>query len=192
MFDPTALSRSAILVVLMLPLAACGNSPQQPSDTVDDRSAKSPYLGGAEDEDNGTGQNGFEDLAGLGNDENEENSTVPPPREIDPISTAAVNEEALLSRFTGEWAADERDCGVGGPSLVSVSPTEIDRVGQQCQVASIIDGGDGSVSVTLSCPAGQEGVATSEIVRLAPADDGNVVINVVGSEEPPRPLTRCP
>lgn len=190
MFDPTALSRTAILIALLVPVAACGNSPQQPSEGVDDRSAESPYLGGDAE---GVDQSGVPpDSAPFANNETG-SSTVPEPREMDSVATGAVvSDDALLAPFSGDWALDARDCGVRGPSLVSISRTQIERVGSQCQVANVIDGGDGSISVTLTCPEGAGGIGNSEIVKLASADDGNLQINIVGSEDPPQSLARCP
>ncbi|HHY50967.1 MAG TPA: hypothetical protein GYA10_14620, partial [Alphaproteobacteria bacterium] len=49
------------MAALLLPLAACSNAPQQPSDVVDDRSAESPDLGGTGG--GGVGSPEFTDLA---------------------------------------------------------------------------------------------------------------------------------
>ena len=183
------ISKTPLLLCLVLPLAACGNSPQEPSGEVDDRSIQSPYL---EDRpadpqfegedvasaDDGSSETTFDDA---------ESGT-----ETDPLFTGAVSETPPLSPITGTWVTDPADCETGGGSTITMTTDRFERVGQSCDIASIVGSGQGSIAITLSCEAGTSGVATSEIVKLAPQNDGTLNMNIVGTEEVPQQLERCP
>lgn len=196
MFDTTQLSRTVLLIALIVPLAACGNSPQQPSDEVDDRAADSPYLGGAEEEEPATGSPDFAEFAendggngGESVDETAGSETLP---ELDPVVTGNTLEATSISEIAGSWASDPNDCGAGGGTVVTITEERFERTGQQCDIASTIDSGQGSIAATLTCPSVAGATPDSEIVKLAPQEDGTLQMNIVGSEDPPRSFERCP
>lgn len=171
---------TATLVALLV-LAACSNAPQQPSDTIDGRSAESPHLG--EDEED------FEvaDTEASSEDDVTGSLTVEPGQ---PIPTGdAVASSATFGDMEGRWAATPADCPAS-PAIV-VSSTEVERPGQICTVAELIAAGASSVTAALLCPAGQEGAPERELLRLALQDDA-LSMNIVGSEDPPATLQRCP
>ena len=170
----------------MAVLAACdNNSPQQPSDVVDDRSSQSPYGSEAGTETEGTETAALDDseLAAVPTVE-----TGDP--EVDELFTGTPGESPEISPIAGTWAVDSADCEVGGGSSITMTADRFERVGQSCEIVSTVGSGQGSIAVTLNCP-GSGGTGSSEIVKLAPQEDGGMLMNVVGTQEAPQVLQRC-
>lgn len=167
--------------LLLLPLYACGNSPQQPSDTVDDRTAESPYLGG--DEDSVTTDTA--EVPDIG--DSPSTSTSAP----DPVLTGSVAQPPDLAAVTGRWAADPSVCEAAGGPVVTIGPGRFESIERSCTIADVIDGGNGSVTATLACPQGDQDDAQPELVKLTPAE-GGLTLSFVGSDQPDQTLSRCP
>ena len=172
------------VAAFVLPLAACSSGPQQPSDVVDDKTAESPYLG--DDSAPGADSPPFTDIA-----------EVPPvddpaavPRRTDPIETgSATAEMADISAVEGRWAVDSDACALEDGPAVVISRRRYETPDRSCDVADLIDAGDGAVTVTLSCAGSDE--AASELIKLTPAD-GQLGITVIGGDEPDQHVVRCP
>ena len=163
--------RSFGATLLFLLVAACSSGPQQPHDMVDDRSVDSPHLGGS------TSENSTEiGLDSLGSG-------------TDPIVTGSVS--ADVTAISGSWAANPAACGDAN-AMVVISSSRVGRPGKSCEVADRLDSGNGSVTMTLTCPFGPEGETESELVKLSPEDDNSLTLSVVGGDEAPQTLNRCP
>jgi hypothetical protein len=175
------LPTSLLLVALALPLAACSGGPQQPSDVVDDKTAESPYLGN-ETTSAGEESPSFADIG-----------EVPPVAggsAVDPIATASLTTRpADISAVAGRWAPDEAACATeGGPALL-ISQRRYESPERSCDVADVIDAGNGAVTATLSCASGDG--AASELIKLAPAGE-QLAVSVIGGGEPDQRFIRCP
>jgi hypothetical protein len=166
------LLRSFGATLLLVLVAACSSGPQQPSDIVDDRSGDSPHLGGGSELDT-SAETGLDSLGGG----------------TDPIVTGSV--AADVTSISGGWATNPEACGNAG-AMVVVSANRVERPGKTCEVADRLDSGNSSVTMTLTCPVGPEGETESEFVKLSPQDDDSLVLSVVGGDEAPQTLSRCP
>jgi hypothetical protein len=178
-------ARPLLAAALLVPLLACSNAPQQPSDTVDDKAAESPRLGDETHD------------AALDSAEFETDLTAPEaepatPPLSDPIVTGALQASAPdLAAVSGRWASDLAACEGDSSAVIIISPTHFEAPGRTCSVGDLIDGGDGSVTATLSCPMGAADETQSELVKLNPAD-GNLTLSFVGGAQPSQILSRCP
>lgn len=165
-------SRFALLCSVVLALAACSGDPMQTA-SVDDQSADSPYAGTPEE---------FDAL---------ESPDAAGPDEADPVATGSVSRMSSLSAIAGTWATDDAACSTG-TTAVTIGSDQIQAFGKSCDIASVIGSGANNIAATLSCPASASDVATSEIVRFERQEDGTLQVNLVGTEDPPQVLSRCP
>jgi hypothetical protein len=166
-------TRLMLFAALLLPLSGCGNSPQQPSDTVDDQSSESPYLDGSADETS-------TDFAEL-----EE------PTEAPEVTGSVPTPRPSLDVVAGRWAVDTATCEAEGGADVVISATSFEMPGRVCRVAATTYGGDGSVTATISCPVGAMDETESELVKLVPEGE-TMTLSFVGSAAPDQNLSRCP
>jgi hypothetical protein len=174
---PVSPARAGLSALLLLPLFGCGNSPQQPSDAVDDKSAESPYVEQAED---GVASPDFTVA---------EEPAIGP---ADPAVTGAVPAPPpSLDAVAGRWAMDAASCDAASGPEVVISPTSIELAGRICDVAGTTEGGDGSLTATLSCTEGADELAQTQLVKLVPEGD-TLTLSFVGGEEPDQRLSRCP
>ena len=175
--------RAVSAPTLLALLAACGNNPQQPSAEVDDRAAESPYLGGSEQDTTAatTPDFSFEDPADMTT--GSISSTVP--------NTAPVDGSAIIGRWAADpaWCADET---AGAAVAISESRFEAGLEGG-CDIVELIDGGDGSVTATLSCggDSAENGGLETELLRLIPQGE-TLKLDYLARDEPETTLTRCP
>jgi hypothetical protein len=166
-------------IALLLALAACGNSPQQPSGVVDDKAAEAP---GAGLDNSADVSPDFEDL------DTAENLDAGSSPGLDPVETASVPAPpADLTAIAGRWGLDEAACA--GAGTVSISPSTFESPERICDIASAVDGGDGSVTVTLSCPE-TGGEKDGDLLKLNP-EGGGLSIGFIGGSEPPETYVRC-
>lgn len=190
--------RLLLAIAALVPLAACGNAPQQPSDVVDDRSAESPYLGGGEDG-SGVSSPDFRDLTGdTGASDRTADATDTSGLSAggttagaDAITTGSLPAKpADLSTVAGRWAPTEADCEVAG-STTTITSSRFESLERMCDISDAIGGGsDGSIALTLQCSRA-DGQSDSELVKLTPRS-GHLDLHVVGGEEVPQTLTQCP
>ncbi len=163
-------SRILLLAALLLPLAACTSGPQQPSDVVDDQSAAA-------------------------------SNSATPPSTANPASNVAKSETSALATggmsetsasiesLIGGWATNAESCTAPGPS-VTLTASRLETMEQSCAISDVIDGGQGSVTMGLSCGASDGGV-DAQLVKLSPTATG-IDMTVVGGDSGPQSLVRCP
>lgn len=189
-------------VALVLLLSACGNSPQQPSDTVDDRTAESPYLG--EDDDDTTTDSAASDTEPTRDETAVADADINPdtepsdsglgeaPDDTDPVTTGGLPQSTAvdIGSIAGDWAADPADCGAENGATITISATRFESQARACAIDDLIDAGDGALTATLACSAGA-GDAEPELVKLTPQGD-QLQLAFVGSDEPDQTLERCP
>lgn len=159
-----------LAAALLVSVAGCADSPQQPSDVVDDRSTEQP-------------------------DTTPDQSSDPAPATTSGTGTApapgsAIATQGEVSTITGNWATTAAECGRG--TDVVVTTTQYSSVEGVCDINNAISGGSGGgVTLTLEC-SGPEGDFASELLTLTPVEGGAAMdVNVVGGETPQR-LVRCP
>lgn len=164
-------------------LSACGNSPQQPTDVVDDQSAQSPYG----DETDQVAEMNPEVSA----PEDEVFETPADTSEVDTgTTTASVTSAASsIAAMTGRWAPTAVDCDVAD-AVFDISATRFERGGRACEVAELIGAGEGSITAALQCESGTEDAGSRELLRLSRVGD-ELSYNLVGSEDLPATLVRC-
>ncbi len=160
------ISRALAATALLLLVAACSSGRQQPSEVVNDRASDSPSRGGS------TSDAGLDNL-GSG---------------TDPIVTGSTPAGDLP--INGNWASNPSACG-DETAMVVIAETTLERPGKTCEVADRLDSGNHSLTMTLTCPAGLEGETESDLVKLTP-DGDSLILSVVGGDEAPLTLSRCP
>lgn len=159
--------RMIAATVVLLALCGCGNAPQQPS-ADGGEAVETSSLDAAAD-----APASFEEST-------------------DPTVTAAVPDpRADPAVVTGRWASNLESCAAEGGDTVTISETRFESLQRSCDVADLLDGGDGSVTASLSCVVDASGEPDSTLLRLTPRGS-QLALTVLGAEEPERVLSRCP
>ena len=172
-------ARSALFAAL-LPLMGCTSGPQQPSDTVDDRSREQRFLSDIEETSATAADEEAATIEGLVEDERS-----------DGAATAAIRPLAVdFAAVAGRWAADAETCEAEG-TVLTLSSTRFESPDRRCDISNPIDAGGGSITATLSCEGGAaEGTAVT-LVRLKPQGD-ELVVSFVGDSNPAQSYTHSP
>ena len=166
----TSSSRIFLAAALLLPLAACTSGPQQPSDVVDDQGA----VATSDTSPSSTANGSTGSITKIETDA---------PTAGGPSETS-VSIESLI----GKWADNAASCSAPGPT-VTLTASRLETLEQSCEISDVIDGGQGSVTMGLSCSASDGGV-NAQLVKLSPTDAG-IDMTVVGGDSGPQPLVRC-
>lgn len=162
-------SRILLAAALLLPLAACTGGPQQPSDVVDDQ--------------------GTAATSGTASSPTVAN---PAPGAVTKLETSALatgGSNASIESLIGGWADNAESCKAPGPS-VTLTASRLETMEQSCEISDVIDGGQGSLTLGLSCGA-SDGAVDAQLVKLSPTATG-IDMTVVGGDSGPQSLVRCP
>lgn len=177
--------------VIIIALAGCSNSPQQPSDSMSENSSDTPLFETSNDSDPARTAESDVDLIEEFPDESTTGS-IPETTDtsVTPIATGtAVARSATFNQIEGSWAPTRNDCEQQGGTY-AISATTVERPGRLCTVAELIGAGQDSVTAALLCPVGDDGTEERELLRLSVEDDA-LTVNIVGSPNPPETLQRC-
>jgi hypothetical protein len=93
------------------------------------------------------------------------------------------------SAISGRWAADPAWCtnqSLGSP--IVISDTRLEGNEDRCEIAGLIDSGDGSFTASLSCEGDDR--TETDLVRLTPAGE-QLDLTYLGRDDPASMLTRC-
>lgn len=175
-----AFVRPTLVIALLLSLAACTGGPQQPSDTVDDRSTEA--LRGDPGDDPTTPE---ADAAGSA-----PGTDAPATSDTSALDPAALTTPDL-SPITGQWAYSAEECGTEAAPALTITETRYESADRQCDIVSTIDRGDGGVTATLSCSNPVTGAMTAELLTIVPGDGDTLAVSVVGSETAAQTYARC-
>lgn len=138
-----SLSRLLIAASVLALLAACGDSPPAPDQTA----AATPAPATT------TTTVAAETQAPA--------AAASTPAAAAPPAPAASDD--AMAPLVGLWSADLATCG---STPIRITPTTFEGAENQCQIGSLTDNGDGSVTAALDCVS--EGARTSENIVMRP------------------------
>jgi hypothetical protein len=160
--------RLALLLIFLPLLAACGNAPEQPSDTPERQPDLLSDEEGGEDAGNGEGDGDGEEV-------------------IAPIPQPEGSEPADPSMVVGDWAGDQAACSDPAGAPVRITTTRFESPTDACDIGDLVDNGNG-FTASMTCEA--EGGTNASLVKLTPEDD-TLTLSWVGRDDPEMVLERC-
>jgi hypothetical protein len=102
-----------------------------------------------------------------------------------PATDGTLDMSAVSGRWTEDpvWCTDQT---LGSPIIISATRDEGNE--DRCEIADLIDSGDGSFTASLSCEG--EDSRETELVKLTP-EDGQLRLSYLGRDDQGSTLTRC-